>query len=310
MTKEKKQNDSEKPCCGIIMPISSIDGCHEQHWLEVMNIITEPIEEAGFQAKLVSYADEATVIQKTIIQNLFENPIVICDVSGKNPNVMFELGMRLAFDKPTIIIKDHQTSYSFDTSPIEHLEYPRDLRFPLIVDFKNDLKEKINATYKQSIEDPKYTTFLKHFGKFTVAKLDSTELSKDDYIIAELQELKKTVLRQERTRTKNKPTRPWWESTTSGSSNKIELEHEIQKRLENILLHSGPDYSLSQVKSDEFKEWVYTQIVSSKSFDKFFTTQYEVSSVFNRIYAKCCDPFIEKRESMQITTPKNGKKEN
>jgi hypothetical protein len=49
-------------------------------------------------------------------------------VSGKNPNVMFELGIRLAFDKATIIIKDDKTDYSFDTSVIQHIPYPRDLR--------------------------------------------------------------------------------------------------------------------------------------------------------------------------------------
>lgn len=74
---------------------------------------------------------------------MYENPIVVCDVSGKNPNVMFELGIRLAFDKPTIIIKDDKTSYSFDTSPIEHLEYPRDLRYNRIEDFKSKLTDKI-----------------------------------------------------------------------------------------------------------------------------------------------------------------------
>ena len=78
--------------------------------------------------------------EKEIIQNLYENPGLVCDVSGKNPNVMFELGLRLAFDKPTIIVKDNKTSYSFDTSAIEHLEYPRDLRFSKIVEFKKTLR--------------------------------------------------------------------------------------------------------------------------------------------------------------------------
>jgi hypothetical protein len=32
-----------------------------------------------------------------------------------------DMGLRLAFDKPTIIIKDDKTSYAFDTPPIEHL---------------------------------------------------------------------------------------------------------------------------------------------------------------------------------------------
>ena len=73
-----------------------------------------------------------------IIENIYSSDIVICDVSCKNANVMFELGMRLAFDKPTIIIKDDSTGYSFDTSLIEHLEYPRDLRFTSIIKFKEN----------------------------------------------------------------------------------------------------------------------------------------------------------------------------
>ncbi|MFA0810820.1 hypothetical protein [Microbulbifer epialgicus] len=187
---EENTQETEDRCCGLVMPISAIDGCNEQHWLEVKQILTASVEGAGFKANLVSYADDVGIIQKRIIQNLYNNPIVVCDVSGKNPNVMFELGMRLAFDKPTIIIKDDKTSYSFDTSQIEHLDYPRDLRFSKIVEFKEALREKILATVQKSQEDENYTTFLKHFGTFTVAKLDTKEVSKEDYIIAEMKELK------------------------------------------------------------------------------------------------------------------------
>ena len=116
-----------KLTCGIVMPISEIDGCAESHWGDVLDILTESTEEADFSANLVSNADDVGIIHKRIIQNLYDNPIVVCDVSGKNPNVMFELGLRLAFDKPTIIVKDDKTTYSFDTSAIEHIEYPRDL---------------------------------------------------------------------------------------------------------------------------------------------------------------------------------------
>lgn len=176
--------------CGIIMPISSIDGCNEQHWKDVKSIITEAIENAEFEANLVSLSDDVGVIQKRIVQNIYDNPIIVCDVSGKNANVMFELGMRLAFDKATIVIKDDKTSYSFDTSPIEHLTYPRDLRFNRIVEFKKELTEKIRATFEKSKSDSNYSTFLKHFGKFTVTKLDTTEISKEDYIIEEIKELR------------------------------------------------------------------------------------------------------------------------
>ena len=186
-----------KQVCGVVMPISTIDGCSESHWADVLEIVTEAIEEAGFDANLVSNADDVGIIHKRIIQNLYDNPIVVCDVSGKNPNVMFELGMRLAFDKPTVIIKDEKTSYSFDTSAIEHIEYPRDLRFSRIVDFKVKLTEKIVATHKRATTDPNFTTFLKHFGEFTVAKLDKKEVSGQEFIMEELRGIRSAVRRME-----------------------------------------------------------------------------------------------------------------
>jgi len=186
---------TDQPICGIIMPISALGECSEAHWLDVRHILIEAIENAGFMPQMVSDADEIGVIQKRIIQNIYSNPIVVCDVSGKNPNVMFELGMRLAFDKPTIILKDDKTAYSFDTAPIEHLEYPRDLRFAKIVDFQDKLIEKIQATYKAASNQPDYTTFLKHFGTFTVPVLETKEVSKEDYILEEIKVLKSLMLR-------------------------------------------------------------------------------------------------------------------
>lgn len=192
--------EKNKEICGVVMPISTIDGCTEGHWAEVLEVVSSAIENAGFDANLVSNADEVGIIHKRIIQNLYENPIVVCDVSAKNPNVMFELGLRLAFDKPTIIIKDDKTSYSFDTSAIEHLEYPRDLRFSKIVEFKDKLTAKITATYARSQSDGDYTTFLKHFGEFKVAKIEKKEVSGQEYILEELRSLRQEVRRSERAR--------------------------------------------------------------------------------------------------------------
>lgn len=179
------------------MPISAIDGCSESHWSEVLCIIKEAIESAGFEANLVSHSDDSGIIHKRIIQNLYDNPMVVCDVSGKNPNVMFELGLRLAFDKPTVIIKDEKTSYAFDTSSIEHLDYPRDLRFSKIVDFKQKLTEKIKATHQRATSDQNYTTFLKHFGEFKVAKIEKKEVPGQEYIIDELRALRGAIHRIE-----------------------------------------------------------------------------------------------------------------
>lgn len=189
-----ESNLTEIQKCGIIMPISSIDGCSESHWADVMEIISSCVKDAGFEANIVSNADDVGVIHKRIVQNLYDNPIVVCDVSCRNPNVMFELGMRLAFDKPTIIIKDDKTSYSFDTSSIEHIEYPRDLRFNKIKEFKIKLTEKIKSTYKKSSEDPNFSTFLKNFGEFKVAKIDTKEVSQQEIVMDEIRSLRRLIL--------------------------------------------------------------------------------------------------------------------
>ncbi len=106
---------------------------------------------------------------------------------------MFELGLRLAFDKPTIVIKDEATGYSFDTSPIEHLDYPRDLRFPRILEFKAKLADKIKATHAKATSDPEYTTFLKHFGEFTAAKIEEKEIPVQQFILEELKSVQATL---------------------------------------------------------------------------------------------------------------------
>ncbi|AIZ80348.1 hypothetical protein [Actinobacillus equuli] len=188
----------EKIQCGLIMPISSIDGCSSDHWIEIKSIISDAIgsiSDLDIKVSLVSDADDVGVIQRRIVQNIYDNDIIICDVSAKNPNVMFELGMRLAFDKPTIIIKDDKTGYSFDTNIIEHLEYPRDLRFTKIVTFKKALAEKVLATYKSYKSDPDYTTFLKHFATIKPKKLDEKEGSSQQVIMELLGDFRRDIVR-------------------------------------------------------------------------------------------------------------------
>lgn len=185
MESPKKQ----EPICGIIMPISSIDGCSEAHWKDVRSIIESVIISSGFKPQLVSDSNETSIIQGTIVKNLFQNDLVVCDVSAKNPNVMFELGIRLTFDKPTVIIKDDVTDYNFDTMPIEHIIYRRDLRHNAILEFKESLKKKLKATYENATHEGSSSTFLKHFSIQTPSKLDTLEVPKMDYIMNVLKEI-------------------------------------------------------------------------------------------------------------------------
>jgi len=202
---EAKTQDSVKTTtledekhCGIIMPIAPMDGYSAEHWIDIKNIITESTKQVpgmNFRTEIVSNSSgEIDIIHKRIIQNLYNADIVICDISGRNPNVMFELGMRLTFDKPTIIIKDDKTDFIFDTGVIEHLIYPKDLRFKKIVEFQKELAKRIKITYEKSQNDTSYSTFLGNFGEFKVPTLKQEAITDvNQVILNELSNLRKEI---------------------------------------------------------------------------------------------------------------------
>lgn len=230
MTEEKKFLN-----VGLVMPIAPIDGCTAEHWLDVKRIITESlasIPEYETNPKIVSEGDSTGLIHKRIVEGLYTSDIVVCDVSCKNPNVMFELGMRLAFDKPTVIIKDDQTGYSFDTGVIEHLQYPRDLRYKDIVDFKEQLAQKVKATYEESLSDPEHSPFLKSFGTFKVSTLKENEVSANEFFIRAIQEIQMDIA-DLKASTNSRKMPPTLERTIAQLARESRLDHAVKEIIDN-----------------------------------------------------------------------------
>lgn len=188
----EENNKDLRPICGLIMPIADTEGYPVGHWKEVKKLYISIAEEEGFKARLVSDSDDVRIIQKNIVQNVFDDDIIICDVSSKNPNVMFELGLRLAFDKAAVIVKDDATGYSFDTSPIAHINYPKDLRYYDIEKFKAELKVKLKATYKESLKS-NHSMYLGSFGKFVIKELKTQEITDSQYVLESLQEIRDEI---------------------------------------------------------------------------------------------------------------------
>ena len=110
--------------CFVIMPISDQDGYEPDHFkLVYEDIIKIACKEAGFKPIRADDVKQTNLIHKDILQKILEAPIAICDLSSNNPNVLFELGIRQAFDKPVVLIKDKITKSIFDLSPLRHTEY-------------------------------------------------------------------------------------------------------------------------------------------------------------------------------------------
>ncbi len=164
---QDKRTEIETKTCGIVMPIAAMgDAYSEEHWRRVRRILQRAVERAGMQPKLVWENPEIDVIQSAILQNLYENDVVICDVSGLNPNVMLEAGLRLSTKRPTIIVTDKEVKPPFDISNIGYIDYQRDLEYNAIEKFIDTLSEKIksvstaaaNGTYKSFVEQFTFET--------------------------------------------------------------------------------------------------------------------------------------------------------
>ncbi|MDF7813640.1 hypothetical protein [Hymenobacter sp. YC55] len=192
MSEKEKAAEAPKPKCGIIMPISASEGYSEEHWQDVLQVIQDAAGSVGFEANLVSANGKADIIHSTIINNIFHNEIVVCDVSDMNPNVMIELGLRFAAKKPVIIIFDSEKKYPFDIGQLRYYNYGRNLRYSALVKFKIELSELIDSVYKDDIAG-KYRPYLSHFTEVTInpATIPTEQVS----VVQALEELRNEVVR-------------------------------------------------------------------------------------------------------------------
>lgn len=189
MVEEKKEELEYEKTCGLIMPISEIDGCSEKHWEEVKEILEEVAVESGLNGRIVSETDSTNLIQYNIINRLYNDKTVICDVSGRNYNVMFELGLRIAFNKPVVVIFDKEGVYPFDITNIPYIDYPRNMNYHGIQKFKINLKKSLIDSLNE-----KENSYLKTYRDIKIFEAPDVELTeKDKLFLEEISNIKAVV---------------------------------------------------------------------------------------------------------------------
>lgn len=144
----------------VIMPFTSTPKRNKEQLTAFFRDHLKPaIERGRFSYKYtVTRSDDTFNITEKIITDVYNADIVICDLSGKesNPNVMYELGMRLALThKPVILIReaneDNRTIFDiggFFAHPYDPLTYA-----PLLDHIKSKIKklEAGEETYRSPV---------------------------------------------------------------------------------------------------------------------------------------------------------------
>jgi hypothetical protein len=87
----------------VIMPFSSTASATSDEWLETYELIFQAgFNAAGYECERAH--PETGSLVKTIVQKIQRAHIVLADITDHNPNVFYELGVRHALSKRTIIV--------------------------------------------------------------------------------------------------------------------------------------------------------------------------------------------------------------
>ena len=131
-TKDREKNDNipqADKTCFIITPIGNSNSEIYRHINGVIRSVIRPcLKEAGFKdIKAAHEISEPGSINTQVITSILDADLVVANLTGTNPNVMYELCLRHAIAKPVIHICEQGTDLPFDIKDSRTIFYRNDM---------------------------------------------------------------------------------------------------------------------------------------------------------------------------------------
>jgi hypothetical protein len=236
--------------CFIIAPISTLedrvplylnDINHCEHVLD--HLLIPAAREAGFEP-VKPKSKGANLIHAEIVQNLQTAALVLCDMSGLNPNVFFELGIRTAMKMPICLTIDKATKNPpFDLSLVNHHAYDSDLR-PWILPGE---VEKLSTHIRESATT-KDNELWKYFALRFVA--DSTDSKPKEGNELSLLRMEFEALRKDLRSTRHRPMDATLSRSIEGKKTAEELDRERRAEVQIYVIARDLGLTPRQVQVD------------------------------------------------------------
>jgi hypothetical protein len=151
------------PGCFVIMPFVERDEAHEAGFFEevLRSIFTPALEKAGFEVRTAKRTG-SDVIQATIVKELLGADLVLADLTEHNPNVLFELGLRIAEEKPIVLVKAKGTGRVFDVDNMLRVEeYSPNLWTSTVATDIPKLTDHILGAWERRSVDPSFLSIVR-----------------------------------------------------------------------------------------------------------------------------------------------------
>ena len=171
----------ELPICFVIMPISNQSGYEDNHFQLVYEDIIKPsINKAKMTPVRADETKNTNLIHMDILKKILESPIALCDMSARNPNVFYELGLRQAFDLPTVLLIDNVTEAPFDISGLRYVTYNKEMKHRSVISSIEELASTLIDTYKKRDDKTEINSLIRLLELTTPARIGQVDLSEEE----------------------------------------------------------------------------------------------------------------------------------
>ncbi len=117
MAKDAKKKVAKKKICFVICPIGEEESDIRKRSNQILkHVIEPPVSDCGYKAVRADKIDKPGMITSQVIQHIVDDPLVIADLTGNNPNVFYELAIRHVIRKPFIQIIKKGERIPFDVA--------------------------------------------------------------------------------------------------------------------------------------------------------------------------------------------------
>jgi hypothetical protein len=144
VSRRKGGKPSRAPYCFVVMPFKrNFDDYYKR-------IYAPAIRAAGLEPRRGDDVFRAGIVMKQLWEQICGAELVLADVTERNPNVFYELGLAHASRKPAILVTQNPGDVPFDLRHLRRVEYktvtPTWAKQTWDKDLKKDLRKAIDET--------------------------------------------------------------------------------------------------------------------------------------------------------------------